>query len=73
VFGAAVPARGLSGVLRRAAYRVPEHRSARWTLLLAADRVDVLEGRAAAGWWIIPAAAALALRYLAVSRLASRE
>jgi hypothetical protein len=71
-FGAALPARGLSGVVRRAAYRIPERRPARWVLLLAADRIDVLEGRAARGWWILPAAAALALGYVAASRLARR-
>lgn len=69
VFGTAQPARGLSGLVRRAAYRVPEHRPARWALLLAADRVDVLEHRVRSGWWVLPAAAALALGYLAVSRL----
>jgi hypothetical protein len=73
VFGTSVPARGLSGVLRRAAYSVPEHRPARWALLLVADRVDVLERRAASGWWIVPAAAALALGYVAASRLARRS
>jgi hypothetical protein len=72
VFGTAVPARGLSGAVRRAAYRVPEHRPARGALLLAADRLDVLERRAEAGWWLVPAAAALALGYVAASRLARR-
>lgn len=45
VFGTAVPPRGVSGLLRRVAYRIPEHRARHWLLLLAADRVDVLEGR----------------------------
>lgn len=72
VFGTAVPARGLSGLVRRAAYRTPEHRSARWALLRAADRLDVLEHRAETGWWVVPAAAALVLGYVAASRLARR-
>jgi hypothetical protein len=72
VFGTAQPAQGLSGLVRRLAYRVPEHRPARWALLLAADRVDVLEHRARAGWWIVPAAAALVAGYLAVARLERR-
>jgi hypothetical protein len=72
VFGTALPARGLSGVVRRAAYRIPEHRPARWALLLAADRVDVLERRAARGWWILPAVAALALGYAVSARLSRR-
>ena len=71
-FGAALPARGLSGVVRRAAYRIPERRPARWVLLLAADRIDVLETRAARGWWVLPAAAALALSYVVASRLVRR-
>lgn len=73
VFGTAVPARGLSGLLRRAAYGVPEHRPARWALLLAADRIDVLEHRLAEGWWVAPAAAALLLGYAATARLGERR
>jgi hypothetical protein len=72
VFGATLPPRGLAGVVRRAAYRVPEHRPARWALLLAADRVDVLERRVARGWWILPVAAVVALGYVAASRVARR-
>ncbi|MGH7475331.1 MAG: hypothetical protein ACRELD_03510 [Longimicrobiales bacterium] len=45
VFGTPQPIRGLSGVLRRVAYRVPEHHGRHWLLLMLADRVDVLEGR----------------------------
>ncbi|HEX9306966.1 MAG TPA: hypothetical protein VF894_05710 [Anaeromyxobacter sp.] len=73
VFGTAQPASGLSGLVRRAAYRLPEHRSARWALLLVGDRVDVLEHRVARNLWLIPAAAALAAGYLAVSRSAGRR
>lgn len=45
VFGNTIPPRGASGIMRRIAYRIPEHRARHWTLLLMADRVDVLEGR----------------------------
>jgi len=31
--------------MRRLGYRIPEHRTSHWMTLLAADRVDVLEGR----------------------------
>ncbi len=72
VFGTAQPARGLAGSIRRAAYRVSEHRPGRWALLLLADRVDVLAHRARRGWWLLPAAAALALGYAATARLARR-
>lgn len=43
VFGTAQPPRGVSGVLRRIAYRIPEHKARRWLLLIAADQVDVVE------------------------------
>lgn len=45
VFGTSVPLRGLSGVLRRWAYRYGEGRARHWLMLIAADRVDVLESR----------------------------
>jgi hypothetical protein len=43
VYSTAIPPRGLSGAIRRAAYSVPEHRARRWLLLLVADRVDAIE------------------------------
>ena len=44
VFGTSCPPKGLSGVMRRFAYkRYSEARAAHWLLLLAADRVDALE------------------------------
>jgi hypothetical protein len=73
VFGTAQPARGLSGAVRRLAYGIPEHRAGRWALLLAADRLDVLEHRAARGWWFLPAATALALGYVAATRALARR
>jgi hypothetical protein len=45
VFGTAQPLHGLSGLLRRVAYSTRETRARHWMLLLAADRVDVLEHR----------------------------
>lgn len=44
VFGTASPPRGVSGLIRRIAYRIPEHRARHWMLLLTADRIDVMEG-----------------------------
>jgi len=44
-FGTAAPPKGLSGVLRRVAYAIPENRVRHVMLLLVADRVDVLESR----------------------------
>ena len=44
VFGTSCPPKGLSGVLRKYAYaKFSEARAAHWLILLAADRVDVLE------------------------------
>jgi hypothetical protein len=48
VFGTAQPLRGLSGAIRRYAYTFSEGRTAHWLLLIAGDRVDVLEGRVGA-------------------------
>jgi hypothetical protein len=41
VFGTAVPLRGLSGLVRRFAYRYPDHYPRHWLLLLLGDRVDL--------------------------------
>ena len=44
VFGTSCPPKGLSGVMRKCAYRTySEGRAAHWLLLLAADRVDAWE------------------------------
>ena len=48
VFGTAQPLRGLSGAIRRYAYTLSEGQTAHWLLLMAGDRVDVLESRCAA-------------------------
>jgi hypothetical protein len=45
VFGTAQPLKGLSGVIRRYAYTFSEGQTAHWLLLMAGDRVDVLESR----------------------------
>jgi hypothetical protein len=44
VFGTSTPPRGLSGVMRKYAYkRFSEARAAHWLILLAADRLDAVE------------------------------
>ena len=43
VFGNACPPRGLSGLIRDFAYHFSEGRLLRWILLIAADRVDMVE------------------------------
>ncbi len=48
VFGTSAPPKGLSGQMRKHAYRrYSEARAAHWLLLIAADRVDVLESTVA--------------------------
>lgn len=46
VFGSTLPPRGLSGRLRRAAFRYSENDLRHWLVLLFADRVDMVEGLA---------------------------
>jgi hypothetical protein len=43
VYSVENPPRGLSGLVRRLAYRVPDYRPRRWLLLMLADRIDVVE------------------------------
>ncbi|MCZ2497976.1 hypothetical protein GN316_14515 [Xylophilus sp. Kf1] len=44
VFGSTVPPSGLSGVMRRLAFRYSENDLRHWMILLAADRANVVEG-----------------------------
>lgn len=44
VFGTSVPPSGLSGVLRRYAFRFSEGSAGHWLTLLLADRINVVEG-----------------------------
>jgi hypothetical protein len=44
IFGTKQPPSGLSGMMRRAAFRWSENDMRHWLLLLAADRVNVVEG-----------------------------
>jgi hypothetical protein len=60
VFGTAQPPKGLSGLLRKAAYAKPDHKPGHWMLLLLADRVDVWEHRLRRSLpWAAPSAAVL--------------
>jgi hypothetical protein len=46
VFGTSTPPSGLSGRIRRIAYRYGEARAAHWLLLILADRVNFVESHA---------------------------
>lgn len=46
LFGSTLPPRGLSGAIRRRAFRHSENDLRHWLMLLAADRVDMVEGLA---------------------------
>jgi len=66
VFSTAVPPRGLSGVMRRRAYDIPEHQARRWLMLLLADRVDVWENRVRERPWVFAAVGAAGIAALAI-------
>jgi hypothetical protein len=55
VYGTSIPLHGLSGVVRRIAYRIPDYKMRHWGLLLLADRIDLWEHR------LVPTAAVLAV------------
>ncbi|HEV2081702.1 MAG TPA: hypothetical protein VGR32_04525 [Brevundimonas sp.] len=42
--GTTLPPRGLSGLMRRRAFRLSESQWGHWLMLMAADRVDTVEG-----------------------------
>ena len=44
VFGTAVPPSGVSGMMRRAAFRWSESNWLHWLMLMGADRINVVEG-----------------------------
>lgn len=44
VYGTSCPPRGLSGLIRDAAYKLSEGKLSRWMALMLADRVHVVEG-----------------------------
>jgi hypothetical protein len=44
VFGTSTPPSGVSGVIRRAAFRWSESNWMHWLLLMGADRINVVEG-----------------------------
>ncbi|MDQ3205566.1 MAG: hypothetical protein M3Q40_03465 [Pseudomonadota bacterium] len=45
VFGTSMPPSGISGRMRRKAFERTENDIRHWLMLMAADRVDVMEGR----------------------------
>lgn len=46
IYGSALPPKGVSGAMRRAAFRWSESNLLHWLILMGADRVDVVEGLA---------------------------
>jgi hypothetical protein len=44
LFGTAQPPKGLSGMIRRAAFKLSENDIRHWLMLLVADRVNMVEG-----------------------------
>ena len=72
VFSSAVPPRGVSGALRRLAYRIPDYRARRWLLLMIADRIDVVEHRPGRLIGAFVALTLIGVGALTVRRLARR-
>jgi hypothetical protein len=65
VFGTSTPLKGLSGVVRRAAYGLPDHAPSHWLLMMLGDRVDSFETRAKR---VLPVAIPAALIFWAMRR-----
>jgi len=62
VYGTAMPLNGLPGLIRKVAYRYPDHWLRHWLMLLFADRVDSWRTHAKRlGKVAVPAMAVLAL------------
>jgi hypothetical protein len=74
VYSTALKPKGVSGLLRRMAYRVPETEARHWMTLLLADRVDVLEHRVGKlVKWLVVVPVGTAAAVLFVSRLVGRR
>ena len=43
IYSVANAPHGVSGMVRRLAYRIPDYRPRRWALLILADKIDVIE------------------------------
>jgi hypothetical protein len=74
VYSTALKPKGIAGLLRRLAYRIPETEARHWMTLLLADRVDVVEHRFRKLYKllvVVPAGTAAAV--LLVSRLVGRR
>ena len=73
-FGTAQPPRGISGMIRRAAYEIPDYRVRHWMLLIFADRVDMVESgllrglKRPATWLVLAGIGAGAATYLLRAR-----
>jgi hypothetical protein len=65
VYATPIPPRGISGMIRVAAYRVPEYRPRRWMMLMLADRIDVLEHNLPRTGLLLGGLGALALIFMA--------
>jgi hypothetical protein len=70
VYSTAIPPRGLSGLIRRLAYRTPDYKARRWALLIVADQIDVIEHNVVPTTILV---GAIALGVLGVRALARRR
>jgi hypothetical protein len=72
VFSTATPPRGLSGLVRKLAYRAPDYRTRRWALLILADKLDVLESNPKKLVGAVAAASLVGLGLYGLTRLRPR-
>ncbi len=68
VFATATPLHGLSGAVRRFAFRYPDHKPRHWLLLMLGDRVELLETRVRTLWPALLSIAVAGLGGLVLSR-----
>jgi hypothetical protein len=62
VFGTSCPLHGPSGLVRRLAYKIPDHYARHWLLMMLGDRVEVWSHRAKTlAVWAFPLAGATTL------------
>lgn len=69
VFSTANPPRGLSGLIRKVAYRAPDYRTRRWALLILADKLDVLESNPKKLVGVVAGASLIGLSLYGLTRL----
>ena len=69
IYSVANAPRGVSGLVRRLAYRIPDYRPRRWALLILADKIDVIEHNPGTLLKLVAGAVAVGASLLGQSKL----